>query len=299
VSFRTRSAATFVALVCLTACGGGGGGGGTTSPTNVQPTPAPTPTPNPVPVVFDGGTEQPLPSAAPEPALPGVGANVTVRMPGYLAREQTFNRTPIFLWPSTEEYVGELVHSWEFSDGSLRMIRWSGSYRVTLDGALANDGAAIAKTNEVLAEIARTTGLQCTLGAGGQVVISIDPDVLDEDAVAIADVDTQGATVTGGTIRFHNRGEVSGTAGAQYSNTLLHEMGHILGLGHSINEEDVMTPGEGSGTDVQRYQPNEALALHMMYAHRRAGDLPPDRDSNFQAASLGRQRFTIVDRRRR
>jgi hypothetical protein len=297
VSITSRSIAAAVSLGLLAACGGGGG---TSGPSGVQatPTPAPTPTPNPVPTVFDGGSEQPLPAAAPEPALPGVGANVTVRLPGYLPREQPFDRTPIFLWPGTEDYVGELVHSWEFSDGSFRLIRWSGPFRVTLDGALENDAAAVAKVQEVLAEIGRTTGLPATLGPGGQVVISIDPAVLDEDAVAIADLDTQGATITGGTIRFHNRGEVSGTAGAQYSNTLLHEMGHIVGLGHSISEEDVMTPGEGPGTNEQRYQGNEALALHMMYAHRRAGDLAPDRDSAFQAASLGRRRFQVVDRRR-
>jgi hypothetical protein len=57
-----------------------------------------------------------------------------------------------------------------------------------------------------------------------------------------------------------------------------------------------MTPGDGPGARVATYQPGEAGCLHMSYAHRRPGNIFPDRDPAL-AASLSAipHTWVIVD----
>jgi Matrixin len=78
-------------------------------------------------------------------------------------------------------------------------------------------------------------------------------------------------------------------------NTFLHEMGHVLGLGHSPDRREVMTPGAGPGTNVSEFQSGEALSLHMMYFHRAAGNQSPDRDPAFRARSAADAIPTTVE----
>ncbi len=77
--------------------------------------------------------------------------------------------------------------------------------------------------------------------------------------------------------------------------TLLHEMGHVVGLGHSPDRREVMAEGEGPGTLKGEFQQGEALALHMMYAHRTAGNISPDRDAALSARSLAAVRPLTVE----
>ena len=71
-------------------------------------------------------------------------------------------------------------------------------------------------------------------------------------------------------------------------------MGHIIGLAHSPDTTDVMTPAEGRGTGVHHFQPNEAIALHMMYHHREPGNRPPDRAPQLGAASAATPIRTVI-----
>lgn len=274
-------------LVLNWSCGG--------SPSN--PTPQPTPTPTPAaeaPQVINGWNEQPVTAEA-TPPIVGLGQTVVVRAPSFLAREQRYELEPIALWPAQPAYVRELVYDWEFDDGSFRMVRWGQpSFTLTLDGALANDGAVRSRARQVLDEIQRRTGLQATIGAGGEVHIDIDPSVADLQAVAEARLSFRGATITGGTISFINRQEITGGPGSSYHNTFLHEMGHIIGLAHSPDVGDVMTPAEGRGTTFDEYQRNEAIALHLIYFHREAGNRPPDRAPELGAAAAGSPRYTVI-----
>lgn len=289
---RALLAVPLAAVLLLPACGGGGGGR-TTGSTPVVTTP-PTTTPPAVPRAIDGITGAAV-AAAFTPPEPAPSATVQAQASGYLVREQLFNSTPIALWPGSLEYVDELVYDWEFTDGSFRMVRWEGPFVVTLDGDLATDTQVVAKTREVIDEIARVTGVRATIGAGGPVVVSIDPDIADEDFVAYADLNFRGANIIGADVRFARRQEITGGARSDYRNTLLHEMGHVMGLGHSPSTRDVMTPGAGPGTRVAEFQPDEGTCLSMMYFHRRAGNFMPDRDPALGARATGEWRVRIVD----
>jgi hypothetical protein len=95
-------------------------------------------------------------------------------------------------------------------------------------------------------------------------------------------------------VEFIDREEILGRAWARYQNTFLHEMGHIIGLAHSPDVGDVMTPAEGRGTTFDEYQRNEAIALHLIYVHREAGNRPPDRAPELGAAAAGSPRYTVI-----
>jgi hypothetical protein len=268
--------------------------GGSSSPSTPNPQPTATPVPAAeAPQVINGWNEQPL-VAEVSPPIVGLGDGVVVRAPGYLPREQLYALEPIALWPANPSYVRELVYDWDFPDGSFRMVRWSQPFTLTLDGALADDGAVRARARQVLDEIGRRTGLQIPIGPGGEVRVTVDPSVADEEAVALARLSFRGATISSGSISFVNRQEIVGGRGAGYSNTFLHEMGHIVGLGHSPDPSDVMTPAEGRGTTFDVYQRNESIALHMMYFHRAAGNRHPDRDSQLAAASGASPWHTVI-----
>jgi hypothetical protein len=88
--------------------------------------------------------------------------------------------------------------------------------------------------------------------------------------------------------------DLLGTNRADYTNVFLHEMGHIMGLGHSPLAREIMTPGGGAHTTLGEYQPREAMALHMMYQHRQAGNRPPDKDGALSAQSAARPTVSVI-----
>jgi hypothetical protein len=283
-----------LSLLGVLACGGGGSPAAPAPPTGPPPTTAPTPVPPPV--AQDGLTHEAVPADI-VPAEPRMNQTVSARAPGYLFREQPFNGAPLFLWQIEQDYVNELVYFLEFTDGSFRMVRWAGGFTVTLDPELAANETVVRKTHEVVAELVRRTGLPITVGPNGQCRITLDGTILTENnAVGQASWTFQGATITSATVTFARIQEISGGSNADYANTLLHEMGHVLGLGHSPLTRDVMTPGAGGGTNVGEFQPREALTLHMMYAHRTAGNLPPDRHPAVTGASLSATPRVVVIR---
>ena len=279
-------------LLLMPACGGSS----SPSAPSTAPLPAPTPTPVAVgeaPAAINGWNEAPLDAESTPPTVSS-GDRVLVSAPGHLPREQVYRGEPIALWPADEDYVRELVYDWELGDGSFAMVRWTGPFTVTLEGDLAGDTAIVAKAEEVLFEMSRWTGFTISLGPDGACTITLDPTVADTDSVAEARVSLLGATITDATVAFAHRREIAGPD-ADFSNTLLHEMGHVIGLSHSPDPRDVMTPGGGPGTFFNAYQDNEAVALHMMYAHRSPGNRPPDTDPEL-AASAGATRRVIVIR---
>jgi len=287
-----RRAALDVLALSLALSGGACGGGSSPSAASkAPPVTAPSAT---APTLTDGWSDQPV-AAEVTPATVRTGQSLVARAPGYLTREQTYQGQPIQLWPADEAYVRALVYDWEFTDGSFRMVRWAGPFTVSLDGSLAEDQDVLNKALEVVQELSTRTGMPISVGAGGTCVIKIDPAVADEGAVAIAYNSFHGATIVGAEVLFLNRGEILGRRRrSDWDNTLLHEMGHVLGLAHSPDVFDVMTPGEGPGTTVSRFNDNEAIALHMMYAHRSAGNRPPDLDPQLAGASLATPRFTAI-----
>jgi hypothetical protein len=245
------------------------------------------------PIVRDGTTEQTV-AAQVDPPAPRIGDRVSVTAPGFLLREQRLDVPEIFLWPAEPGYVRDTAY-WEFTDGSLRTIKWAEPFTITLDGDLADDPAIVAKAREVAAEASRHIGLPIAVGPGGSVTIGVDPALEDQDAVGEATVSFRGATITSARIVFWRRFEIAGGSQASYPNTFLHELGHVIGLGHSPRITDVMTPADGPGTRQSTYQPGEAACLHMSYFHRRPGNYFPDRDAALGAASTVSGTFVIVD----
>lgn len=277
-------------LLALLAAACGGGSSPSSPSTPAPPTPSPA-GPAPVPIARDGLTGAAV-AASITPAAPALGAGITATAAGFLTREQVFERAEIFLWPGEPDYVHDTAY-WEFTDGSFRLVRWNSGFTVTLEGELGSDPVLVRKAQEVAAEASRHIGYPVSVGPGGQVTITVDPALDDENAVAQASLRTTGAVITGAVITFRRRSEIAGGPQAQYSNTLLHEMGHVIGLGHSPDDKEVMTPGEGRGTREATYQPGEAGCLRMIYAHRRAGNRFPDRDPAL-AATVGRLRNPVV-----
>jgi hypothetical protein len=55
-----------------------------------------------------------------------------------------------------------------------------------------------------------------------------------------------------------------------------------------------MTPGDEPGSSVGQFASNEAIALHMMYEHRSAGNRFPDRDPQVVDASAATPRVTVI-----
>lgn len=284
--FRARRTAGLLLLALAASPFQGCGGGTSTTASPASPVPAP-PTPVAAPTARDGLTHENV-SADVALALPRSGEGVVARASQFLLREQVYDGTPIFLWPAyqgrDQEYVDQLVYHLRFSDGSYRMVRWaSAGFTVSLDD-LAGNYQVMDRTREVVAEMVRRTGLPISIGSGGACRVIIDPSVLDRDAVATATWSFQGSTIVGATVRFANFRELVGGGRGDYVNTFLHEMGHVLGLGHSPDRREVMTPGAGPGTNVSEFQSGEALSLHMMYFHRpaeisrRIGILHSERD---------------------
>lgn len=270
---RALPLVTFLAaLPFLGSCGGG------SSPASpAARAPLPTPRPVPAPTFFDGGTDQPV-NAQATPALPGLRQPVSVRGTGFLLREQLFSGDPIHLWPADDDYVGEFVYGWHFSDGTYRMVRWASGFTVSLDGELAEEEAIVAKTREVVEEMRRVTGLDIEVGSGGACVISLDSNlVTSDDAVGETRLKFRGSTITAADVVFVNRKELTGGAGSDYRNTLLHEMGHVLGLRHSPDDHEVMAAGgyANAGSKVGQFQAGEGTALRVMYFYRKAGNFPP------------------------
>ena len=280
MSYTMRSVSPWV-LAALAALAGCGGGGSPVQPRPVAATPAPTPTPVPPPVARDGLTHEVI-AAEITPAAPGLRDAVTVRAPGFLLREQRYDGSAIHLWNVEEDYVNELVYPLTFTDGSFRMTRWAGGFTVTLEQGLDENDTVLRKTQETVAEVVRCTGLPITIGPNGAVRVVIDASILTENnAVGLAMRSYQGATIVGSTVKFASVQDLLGTNRADYTNVFLHEMGHVMGLGHSPLAREIMTPGGGGRTTVGQFQPREAMALHMMYQHRAAGTARPTRTARW------------------
>jgi hypothetical protein len=281
-----RSAVPLLLLPLLSACGGSSG-----SPSAPD---APDPSLATAVVAVDGWTGHPI-AAAVSPGTASQGTVVTAAAPGYLTREQRFDGRPVALWPATESYVRELVYGWEFTDSAPRLVRWDAGFVVTLEGDLAADVEVAARVDGVLHEIRRTTGIPVTLGPGGAVVVAVDPGGIQPGALADTQIAVRGGSIASARVRLPSRAELLGGRGARWGNTLLHELGHAVGLSHSGDDRDVMTPGAGRGRQVSTFTQNEAVALRLMYMHRRPGNLLVDRDPALVAASARTEVLTVVD----
>jgi hypothetical protein len=267
---RLPSALPWASLALLVACGGSG-------PSATPTVPAAVATPAPVaaaPEVRNGETGAPVANAVATPAQVLPGAAVAVSAPGFLRRQQLFTAgTPIFLWPQDEPYVAAIV----YGGGEFGLIRWTGGFRVKPWPGTEE------KIAVVVAEASRVSGLPITMTTTGPAEVEIvydpaEPALADLTALAVTFRSYSGFNITRSRIVFRNLGEFLGNSrqNGGRTNTALHEMGHVLGLSHSISYHDVMS-NENDRNPGLTYGPGETLALRMMYNYRAPGSAFPDR----------------------
>jgi Matrixin len=252
----------------LGACGGG------SSPSASSAVLAPAPEPR----FQDGWTEQSV-AADIEPPSPRVGVPVTVRAPGYLTREAQFDGTSFHLWPQDESYVTALVYS-EFVPGH-KLARWASGFTIS-----GSDDPAVANAAR---EMEQATGLPVAASGGnGGVVIVVDPDdpafSANPRAIAVTHNMFRGSEIVSSRVAVRDADVIAGV--------VLHELGHVLGLGHSPYEDDVMFP---VANYMQVFSERERVTLRLMYRWRKAGNSAPDRDPGPAAAARPLREITIVD----
>jgi hypothetical protein len=195
------------------------------------------------------------------------------------------------LWPlsrgTTADYVRELVYENFRYPG--RLIRLDAPVVEIFAGdEIAGDQATMDNARRAAEEVTRATG-----GAVRLVVVAarsfttpvfhlrLDPS-LGPPAIARLYV-TAGYRITGGDLVFR---------GIEFARGfyMLHEMGHGLGFGHSIDRLDVM----GAGGTSLSFTPRESLALSMMY-QRPHGNAYPDDDADIvRVASASGNTATIT-----
>jgi hypothetical protein len=260
-----RSAA---ALLAFAAAGCGSGG------TPVDPNPPPSAEPLAV-TAYDGVTGAPLTAAGPLSATPGMP--VTLSAPGYVERATLLPADGrVFLWPITvdESYLRRIVYeTWSFG-GVQRLFRWE---KATL-------GITPGTWLPAREEIASTGAVTFVESAQPDVEVVVDPS--DPDLVGFM-----------GFTRCTTRGYaiercrvVVRTPAAAASPLLTHELGHTLGLGHSLRTSDVMHPQ----ARIPAFTGDERVLVAMMYGRRRPGNAPPDDDRALSAQSD--RRFVLMIR---
>lgn len=234
----------FLLLLLLAGCGG-------SNP--VGPSPNGIPTPTPVPRVMDGVTGQPV-SATVEPGK--------FSAPGYLTREQRSG--DVFLWPAPDQdYIRTLVYG-EFSTNG-RLTRWEG-------GAFVSCGIDSPEIQATVATMVQVSGIQRGSSSAPCNItweINAADPALATGGFAGTYRTWQGYSIVAARVVFRDAGVIS--------NSLPHEGGHILGLGHAGDRaSDLMYAF--SDRKASSFSARELVQLNMMYRHRAAGNQWPDRE---------------------
>lgn len=234
------------------------------------------PTPPPPPTLVDGLSGATVQDAT----ISSTAAMLTIRAPGYRNPRETAQRTGmIVLWPTmqapgyylSDEYVDTLV----YQGGTGRLYRWTSPIVLSLGPGLIGDGEAAAILTRIVAAIPPIPGLpSVTISSTGNIVFQLGNP--GPDALARCEYRTRGFEIVGADLVFGSREIAIG--GGPRRNTPLHEVGHALGIvGHSDRASDVMSVG-GRRDASLTFSGDETALYTMMYAHRRPGHRPPDRD---------------------
>jgi hypothetical protein len=320
-----RQVTVALGLLALLACGGGGGGGGG-SPTTAS---AVVSTPSPMPIagwpagttvqLVDGDTGQlvqgpvvvagvTVQAGAPLPSAAAVGATVDVSIPGFLPRATLVRtgETRLMLWPDSAtlpgDYTRSLVYVSSYTDAGVEVLdslrRLPTRVRtvaVVPSADIMGDSDAMDAHRDAIDGINGATaqlGLVYQLGGTGDLSVPtrVDPTAgscPDRLTHAFANVWVSGANeITRAEITFCSS-EIAATFG-----TVAHELGHTVGLRHSLDAHDMMYPWVQSSTSPTPTT-REALTISLMRA-RRAGSQWPDNDRDASGAAAVRVE-TIVD----
>jgi hypothetical protein len=246
------------------------------------------------------------------------GSLVDVVAAGFLDRQTTI-RAPesarFSLWPKTsvtglsEQTTAELVYTAGafccpadvLAAQPLRRVSPAiGSFDLVLDARYAGDAGIRAAIQEAAslaggAAGARVVFMPAETSGGFRIDVTTGPDPENRPNVAAFTerrLDALGY-ITGGRIVFVMDEYLSARQPRILTNIMAHELGHILGLGHS-SVPGLMSVFQGTGTHYAffagagDFSPIEKLVLDLMY-DRRTGTRFPDNDRAASLTSAGRR----------
>jgi Matrixin len=260
----------------------------------------------------DGAGEVRLAEAVPR------GSLVDIVAAGFLDRQTTV-RLPeaarFSLWPKTsaaglnEQTTAELV----YTPGAFccpadvlaaqplrRVSPTIGSFELVLDARYGGDAGVRAAIQEAASLAGRAAGARVVFmpaetSGGARIDITTGPDPENRPNVAAFTerrLDALGY-ITGGRIVFVVDEYLSGRQQRVLTTIMAHELGHMLGLGHS-SIPGVMSVFQGTATNyaffaaARDFSPIEKLVLDLMY-DRRSGTRFPDNDRVAALTSAGRR----------
>ncbi|MEK7515097.1 MAG: hypothetical protein AAB608_01820 [Patescibacteria group bacterium] len=288
-----RINALFVLILSLTlaACGGKS----PSSPTT-EPTATPTPSAQTVSVrVFSGWDDMPISGGASIATPAGrvttsasgevsvslrSGDAVDVSAPGHRDYNTVYrgeNPWNVYLWNTTVvsgEYIDALVYN-EWVPGRRLSRPAAGNVGLAPSAEISADAQAMNVINACAGEMTTATQRASVSvgGAGVQFALLIDP------ALAGVASGSTGNTFSGNIVSA-SRIRFVGTVIFSL-NVPCHEIGHGLGLGHSVSPDDIMR-GDRVITR-QTLSASERYILRMMF-RRRPGTSAPDNDRDVTAA---------------
>jgi hypothetical protein len=288
----------------LLAVGCGSGGGSPTAPRAPD-----TPAFNAVVTIASGETDRPVAGAT---ALAGSQSCVTdaagrctlvsitdrtliIETPGFLRRKTLLRGGPeerVTLWPAdpsrglSQDYTSTIVYS-----SALALLRFAPEVtRVTIlpSAEYVADPLGLAVHEHAAERLTaalegRITFVVASQASDGYTIISdlsdspCDQTAYDGCAMRLV---RPGAEIIGGSVTLKR-----GLLRAGWFTTILHEMGHILGLSHNDDGDprDVMS-SQPLRFSVRDFSPREKVTLRMMY-QRRPSNFFPDSDPDVRTTS--------------
>lgn len=234
------------------------------------------------------------------------GTLVDIAATGMLDR-QTLLRSPsataFSLWPRTAEggldegYTRDLVYTWDGAPGASPLYRIAGTQAFLMPSAeLQADARAMAAHRHAAEQLNAAVGgaVRYTVAAqppAGAVAFATVVDPHDEGCkervLALTSIRLRAGEISSGRIVFCTRE-------AARDGTVVHEVGHTFGLGHSPDADEVMhafqlfRQPEGFGA-------RESLVMRLML-QRRGGNRFPDNDRAVTAAAEGERKIICPGR---
>jgi hypothetical protein len=224
----------------------------------------------------------------------------TTGPPGFVQRNTWASAEPISVWEEEGRYLDAVVYNVYTPNRLLSRPDPTFTRTVSLSAELAEDAAFRQRLDYALGEWTRATGVGFeVVDEGGAITMetSVDDKSLIQPNGAYAAAATtstfHGNLMVGSRVvfRFHNG---NGPYDSTRTGTILHELGHTLGFGHSPEDvtDDIMNV-RGRSPLLITVSPRLERTWAMM-AGRRPGQARLDNDRGFHPSSA-RQVVTVAD----